>query len=82
MESLSSILLGALIVFAFYLIHVNVALSGVPGEAKALSPSRFTKEAIFDTYRRLLKKPIKVKLPPKTGRRYIVVGGSGFLPGM
>ena len=74
-------LLISFILFITYLIHVNIALSAVPAEAKALSPHRFTAEAIRKTYDKLRKDPIKLDLPPRTGRRYIVVGGAGFLPG-
>ncbi|KAF8592054.1 NAD(P)-binding protein [Ramaria rubella] len=64
-----------------YLLHVNGSLSSVPKEAEAISPTRFDKATITSVYERLSNDPIQIDFPPKTGRRYIVVGGAGFLPG-
>lgn len=68
------------LVLSLYVIHVNISLSSIPEEVQKISPERYDPETIRKTYDRLLKEPITVKLPPKTGRRYIVVGGAGFLP--
>lgn len=50
----------------------------LPEEAVALSPRRWTPECVRDAAAQLEKSPkiaINEHLPPKTGRRYIVVGG-------
>ncbi|KZV80891.1 NAD(P)-binding protein [Exidia glandulosa HHB12029] len=64
-----------------YLQHVGRAIAYVPPEALAASPKRFTDDEILETVRQLQAKPIDVRpcLGPRTGRRYIVVGGSGFV---
>lgn len=76
-----SILALVFILFALYLLHVNSALSSVPSQVLSLSPNRFDPSQVVATYNKLKEKPVSAELPPKTGRRYIVVGGSGFLPG-
>jgi hypothetical protein len=64
-----------------YLRKINRVLLHQPAEAIALSPHRWTRKEIEDAYDEYLEAPIDVKayIPPKTGHRYIVVGGSGFL---
>ncbi|KAF9230215.1 hypothetical protein BU15DRAFT_83908 [Melanogaster broomeanus] len=54
-----------------------------PSEAEALSPTRFTPQGVRAAAKALSEEPIVIDdfLPPKTGRRYIVVGGTGFLGG-
>jgi len=54
-------------------------LSGTPEEALKISPHRWTKDEIRETYQRITEKPIDSKPypPPKLGRRYIVTGSSG-----
>ncbi|KAG9311759.1 3-beta hydroxysteroid dehydrogenase/isomerase family-domain-containing protein [Chiua virens] len=51
--------------------------------ALVFSPKRFTPQIARAAADNLSKNPIRMKniLPPKTGRRYIVVGGAGFLGG-
>ncbi|KAJ7135962.1 hypothetical protein C8R44DRAFT_609168 [Mycena epipterygia] len=58
-------------------------LTHIPESALAFSPARCTPEDVRATAARLLKSPISIadQIPPKTGRRYIVVGGAGFLGG-
>jgi hypothetical protein len=73
---------AAATLLGLYLRHVNRTLLSTPNEVQTISPNRFGKTTIIANYERLLKDPISVDLPPKTGRRYIVVGGAGFLPGM
>ena len=65
-----------------YLNHVNKAMYNVPEEARRQSPHRWTVDQIKAAYKKAVQSPIDVtkSLPPKQGRRYIVVGGSGSLP--
>ncbi|KAJ6631058.1 3-beta hydroxysteroid dehydrogenase/isomerase family-domain-containing protein [Mycena sp. CBHHK59/15] len=58
-------------------------LTRIPEAALSFSPTRSTPDDIRLTGARLLESPISIldQLPPKTGRRYIVVGGAGFLGG-
>ena len=72
---------GAAVLLCLYVLHVNRGLSSVPNEAASLSPTRFDAAAVTAAHARLCSNPISIVLPPKTGRRYIVVGGGGFLPG-
>lgn len=56
----------------------------LPAEAEAASPKRWTEKEVRRTADALADSPPSLlagKLPPKTGRRYIVVGGAGFLGG-
>ncbi|KAL4780939.1 hypothetical protein BJX76DRAFT_28034 [Aspergillus varians] len=64
-----------------YLHHVNSAMCNVPQEARNLSPHRWTVDEIMAAYKKAINGPIDVveSLPPRQGRRYIVVGGSGLL---
>ncbi|THU93314.1 NAD-binding protein [Dendrothele bispora CBS 962.96] len=65
-------------------VYVNDrALTQIPSRAQAVSPNRWTKEQLEQVATKVSKSPfsVKEKLPPKTGRRYIVTGGSGFLGG-
>ncbi|KAF8527946.1 NAD(P)-binding protein [Hysterangium stoloniferum] len=72
---------AVLLTLAAYLLHVNRALSSVPREALSIYPGRFNNADIREAYDRLSNNPISPELPPKTGRRYVVVGGAGFLSG-
>ncbi|TFY59360.1 hypothetical protein EVG20_g7824, partial [Dentipellis fragilis] len=76
----------ASLILALYLyIRSNDAkLTTLPKDlAAAFSPHRLTPEDAREAAEELAKAPISVDavLPPKTGRRYIVVGGAGFLGG-
>lgn len=48
-----------------------------PSVAKAFQSERWTEEDVKKEFIRMQEKPMNIegKLPPKTGRRYIVVGG-------
>ena len=74
-----SLLLALIPLLAFIYIRINDAkLTRLPPEALAISPHRWTDEEILETYARLKDGPKSLfegKLPPKTGRRYIVTGG-------
>lgn len=68
-----------------YLFQLNRLLSRTPEEVRKLSPTRWTKELLQETYAKLSQKPISIatyadQLPPKLERRYIVTGGSGTWP--
>jgi hypothetical protein len=72
----------SLILLLVYLYQINRLLSGTPEEVRRLSPARWTKHMLLETYRKLEKRPITTEtyaeqLPPKLARRYIVTGGSG-----
>jgi len=67
-----------------YLLLNDAKLTRLPLEATSISPHRWTEEEIRECHASLVNGPKSVlegKLPPKTGRRYIVVGGAGFLGG-
>ncbi|KAF1815941.1 putative 3-beta hydroxysteroid dehydrogenase/isomerase family protein [Eremomyces bilateralis CBS 781.70] len=76
-------LLLLLTILFIYLLRVNRALSSLPDEARKLSPHRFTSTEIRECARRLEGRTLDLKdhLPPRTGRRYVVTGGSGFVGG-
>ncbi|KAG2139310.1 3-beta hydroxysteroid dehydrogenase/isomerase family-domain-containing protein [Suillus clintonianus] len=83
MLSLLSVLAGIapLIIYLYFRFN-DQGLSQLPAEAKAFAPNRFTPHVVRETAEKLCNSPkiIKDVLPPKTGRRYIVVG-AGFLGG-
>ncbi|KAJ7248570.1 hypothetical protein B0H12DRAFT_1211085 [Mycena haematopus] len=58
-------------------------LTKIPASALLVSPTRCTSKDVHLTAAKLLQTPISItdQIPPKTGRRYIVVGGAGFLGG-
>ncbi|PCH44858.1 NAD(P)-binding protein [Wolfiporia cocos MD-104 SS10] len=75
---------GFVLALVLYVRHNDSKLLRIPPEAISLSPERWTDEDIDQTYKRLADAPpslLKDRLPPKTGRRYIVTGGAGFLGG-
>ncbi|KAF9791915.1 NAD-P-binding protein [Thelephora terrestris] len=61
----------------------DVKLSNIPPEVWSQATGNFSPENILSTATRLKEFPpqINSRLPPRTGRRYIIVGGSGFLGG-
>lgn len=73
--------LGFIIFVAFlvWYIHRNdKRLACLPKDALTFSPERWTAESTRAHAARLAKSPpisVHEQLPPKTGRRYIVVGG-------
>ncbi|KAH7882417.1 3-beta hydroxysteroid dehydrogenase/isomerase family-domain-containing protein [Phlebopus sp. FC_14] len=75
-------IIAASLLFLYILLN-DRKLSQLPPEANALSPTRFSREDIIFASESLRKSPITIGdvLPPRTGRRYIVVGGAGFLGG-
>ncbi|EKM56588.1 uncharacterized protein PHACADRAFT_207796 [Phanerochaete carnosa HHB-10118-sp] len=77
-------LLAIPLLLVLYVWLNDAKLEQLPTEAARISPERWTKEKIELCYAGLKDGPISVldeKLPPRTGRRYIVVGGAGFLGG-
>ncbi|KAI5119375.1 hypothetical protein M0805_001051 [Coniferiporia weirii] len=83
--SLTVALASALTVYLAYLyIRLNDRrLTALPPAAAAASPHRWTDREIRAEHARMRANPIDIlsALPPRTGRRYIVVGGAGFLGG-
>ncbi|KAJ3515628.1 hypothetical protein NLJ89_g1636 [Agrocybe chaxingu] len=78
------VFLGLLVLLPFvWLWFINKMMTAVPPEALALSPHRWTVSEIRDTASQISQTPLNTLpyLPPATGRRYIVVGGSGFVGG-
>ncbi|KAI0322971.1 3-beta hydroxysteroid dehydrogenase/isomerase family-domain-containing protein [Amylostereum chailletii] len=76
----------ALPFFVLYLyFRINDAkLMNLPADvAKGFSPRRITPKSAREAETAFLNNPISIegRLPPKTGRRYIVIGGAGFLGG-
>lgn len=70
---------GAFSVFGLWLWHVNRGITIVPSAALALSPHRWTTEEILKAATEVDGTPLDTLpyLPPATGRRYIIIGGSG-----
>ncbi|KAG5637125.1 hypothetical protein H0H81_005718 [Sphagnurus paluster] len=82
--ALSGFTLLFLAFLVFYGWLNNLKITHIPKAAVALSPKRLTPESVRKLASQLAKSPpisIKEQLPPKTGRRYIIVGGGGFLGG-
>ncbi|RDB30342.1 3 beta-hydroxysteroid dehydrogenase/Delta 5--_4-isomerase type 2 [Hypsizygus marmoreus] len=72
------------ILFVLYIWLNDRKLTSLPADARAFSPTRCTPDSIRSLAAQLAESPaisINEQLPPKTGRRYIVVGGGGFLGG-
>lgn len=76
---------SAVVVFAVvtYVVLNDKKLSYLPPEAEAFAPLRFTAQSVLDTFKKHREEPVCIEplLPPRTGRRYIVIGGAGFLGG-
>jgi hypothetical protein len=67
---------------AAYLVRLNHLLLRTPDEIKELAPTRWTKDLLAETYKKLESCPVTTtsygkRIPPKLERRYIVTGGSG-----
>lgn len=75
---LASLLLIPLFLF-WYVRFLNRSFVEAPPEAIGLVQERWTQEQIRAAYKKAQESPTDVKpfLRPKTGRRYIVVGGAG-----
>lgn len=69
--------LAALLLVYFYGKLNDAKLTRVPPEVKAQASDDFSPENIRLTAARLKESPPQItnRLPPRTGRRYIVVGG-------
>lgn len=72
----------AFVLVLLYLVRLNQLLLGTPDEIKTLTPTKWTKDLLRETYRRLEADPITTssyakRIPPRLERRYIVTGGSG-----
>ncbi len=79
---LLSAAIAALVLLLAYLTRLNQLLLSTPEEIKKLTPARWTKDLVVETYRRLEAQPITTssyakRIPPKLERRYIVTGGCG-----
>ncbi|VDB95581.1 unnamed protein product [Peniophora sp. CBMAI 1063] len=70
---------------AYLYVRINDSkLMRLPPEvAKAFQSERWTDEDVKSDFLKMQEKPLSLdgKLPAKTGRRYIVIGGAGFLGG-
>ncbi|KAF9266050.1 NAD(P)-binding protein [Marasmius fiardii PR-910] len=78
------ILLGFLATLILYIRLNDRNLRVIPDHALKFSPERCTPENVLSTSARLESGPaltVDDQVPPKTGRRYIVTGGAGFLGG-
>ena len=66
------------VLFVYLYVKLNDAkLSKIPPEVRAQATSDFSPENIISTAARLKEFPPRInsRLPPRTGRRYVVVGG-------
>ena len=72
------IFLATLLVYLYAKLN-DAKLTKVPSEVRALATCDFSPENIRLTAARLKQSPLRIKsrLPPRTGRRYIIVGGVG-----
>ncbi|TCD68690.1 putative PKS/NRPS-like protein biosynthetic cluster [Steccherinum ochraceum] len=74
------------VLYVLYVRFNDSKLQKIPPDTAALSPGRWSEKSMLETNERI-KRVEGVSLlkdsdlPPKTGRRYIVVGGAGFLGG-
>ncbi|KAH9926777.1 NAD(P)-binding protein [Fomitopsis serialis] len=78
------LVVGGLLLLVLYIRLNDAKLGRIPPEAAVLSPKRWTPEEVRRTVDELAASPASLlneKLPPKTGRRYIITGGAGFLGG-
>ncbi|GJE86581.1 NAD(P)-binding protein [Phanerochaete sordida] len=84
MNTFALALLALPLLLVLYVKLNDAKLERLPPEAAHISPERWTKEQIKSCYAGLKDGPVSIlegQLPPRTGRRYIVVGGAGFLGG-
>lgn len=82
MTAVRALVFLSLFLVVTYLILLDRRLVGIPDEVSELMPTRWTREMLTETYRRLQAQPITPstyasRIPPKLERRYIVTGGSG-----
>lgn len=81
--SIAFILVG-LCSFVLYVFWNDRKLLALPPNVEAISPGRTTRETIRSIAKDVAawnRNPVVECLPPATGRRYIIVGGAGFLGG-
>ncbi|KAL5521785.1 hypothetical protein ACEPAF_2533 [Sanghuangporus sanghuang] len=66
-----------------YVLLNDARLLQIPSRVLKYSPKRWTDQEILSTFTRLQSNPKSIHsvLPPRTGRKYIVTGGAGFLGG-
>ncbi|OCH91970.1 NAD(P)-binding protein [Obba rivulosa] len=85
MEGVFWLVLASIPLLLYVYVRSNDAkLSRLPPEAAAFSKERWSPKVIQTAYESITNSPpslLRDELPPKTGRRYIVVGGAGFLGG-
>jgi hypothetical protein len=76
------ILTGVPLFLYLYIRQNDKGLTRLAPEALAFSPTRFTENDARSATKRLAEHPITIldQMPPKTKRRYIVVGGVSLLP--
>ncbi|KAF5366164.1 hypothetical protein D9758_005751 [Tetrapyrgos nigripes] len=79
-------LLAVGVLVALWLIYLRTndrALTQVTSRVQDISPKRWTTKDFEQVSQKLSSSPVSLQdhLPLKTGRRYIVTGGSGFLGG-
>lgn len=69
----------ALLLIYFYGKLNDAKLAKVPSQIRAQATCDFSPENIRLTAARLKESPLQIssRLPPRTGRRYVVVGGVG-----
>ncbi|KAK3336297.1 hypothetical protein B0T19DRAFT_35313 [Cercophora scortea] len=77
---------GVIVLVAVYLMRLNQLMKSTPDEVKKVSPTRWTKKLLRETYKTIERSPITTKsyarrIPPRLDRRYIVTGGSGLVGG-
>ena len=71
-------ILAVPLLFPLYIWLNDAKLTRLPPEALRISPERWSEEGIRECYASLKDGPTSLlngQLPPRTGRRYIVVGG-------
>ncbi|KAF7323986.1 3-beta hydroxysteroid dehydrogenase isomerase family [Mycena kentingensis (nom. inval.)] len=75
----------SLALVALYIWRNDRCLTHIPERASAFSPTRLTSGLVEKQAEEIRARstPISVadQIPPRTGRRYIVIGGAGFLGG-
>lgn len=79
MATTLAIVFALLCALILYLLHVNRQILQTPPEAKALCQKPWTEQDVREAAQHYIDEPTNFDkdLPQKTGRRYIVVGGSG-----
>ncbi|EIN08886.1 NAD(P)-binding protein [Punctularia strigosozonata HHB-11173 SS5] len=77
------IVVACILVVLLYIVYNDRKLLALPEEARIHSPTRITAQSALEAAKDLVDDPVRIEhyLPPATGRRYIVIGGAGFLGG-